>query len=256
MFCCLCGLGSSVSIATGYGLYGPGIQSTPVKTGPGANPAPCTMDTGSFPGVKSGRGLMLIPHLLLVLWSRKTRPIPLLPVWSIRPVQSLSACTGVHFTLPLPVVCHGLKLDGQTQYLNVKLSVMWCKQNEKVSQLIKLWHLKVCCIWVHLRFQWEAAPNCGDQLQSSKLWYLKHNHELIKSQAVYLRSSLIPMSVSQEVSPVTRLLGTWSRAQIPAGARDSIPLHNVQTGSETHLSTYSVVTVVSFPCTKMVWVWN
>jgi hypothetical protein len=27
-----------------------------------------------------------------------SRAIPLLPLWAVRPVQSLSACTGVHFT--------------------------------------------------------------------------------------------------------------------------------------------------------------
>jgi len=27
-------------------------------------------------------------------------PIPLLPLWAVQPVQSLSACTRVHFTLP------------------------------------------------------------------------------------------------------------------------------------------------------------
>ena len=35
---------------------------------------------------------------LLVPWSRKSRVIPLLPLWAVRPVQSLSACTRVHFT--------------------------------------------------------------------------------------------------------------------------------------------------------------
>ena len=35
--------------------------SAPVQTGPGAHPASCTMDTGSFPGVKSGRGVTLTP---------------------------------------------------------------------------------------------------------------------------------------------------------------------------------------------------
>ena len=51
------GPGSSVGIATGYGLDGPGIESrwgprfsTPVQTGPGSHPASCTMGTGSFPG--------------------------------------------------------------------------------------------------------------------------------------------------------------------------------------------------------------
>jgi hypothetical protein len=80
------GPGSSVGIATGYGLDGPGWNrggarfSTPVQTGPGAHPASCTMGTGSFPGVKSGRGVMPTPHSLLVPWSRKGRAIPLLPL--------------------------------------------------------------------------------------------------------------------------------------------------------------------------------
>ena len=53
--------------------------SAPVQTGPGAHPASCTMGTGSFPGVKRGRGVRLTPHPLLVPWSRKGRAIPLLP---------------------------------------------------------------------------------------------------------------------------------------------------------------------------------
>ena len=56
------------------------------------------MGTGSFPGVKSGRGVTLTPHPLLVPWSRKSRGIFLLPLWAVRPVQSLSACTRMHFT--------------------------------------------------------------------------------------------------------------------------------------------------------------
>jgi hypothetical protein len=55
--CDVGGPGSSVGIATGYGLDGPGIESrwgarfsAPVQTGPGAHPASCTMGTGSFPG--------------------------------------------------------------------------------------------------------------------------------------------------------------------------------------------------------------
>jgi hypothetical protein len=64
-----CGPGSIVSIATGYELDGPGIESwcvarffAPVQTGPGAHPAFCTIGTGSLPGVKSGRGVTLTPH--------------------------------------------------------------------------------------------------------------------------------------------------------------------------------------------------
>jgi hypothetical protein len=45
--------GSSVSIVTGYGMDGPGIESRWGRdfpqTGPGAHPASCTTGTGSFP---------------------------------------------------------------------------------------------------------------------------------------------------------------------------------------------------------------
>ena len=40
----------------------------------------------------------LTPRPLLVPWSRKSRTIPLRPLWTVRPVQSLSAWTRVHFT--------------------------------------------------------------------------------------------------------------------------------------------------------------
>jgi len=75
--------------------------SAPVQTSPEAHPASCTMRTGSFPGLKSGRGVTLTPHPLLVPWSWKSRTIPLLPLWAVRPVQSLSACTRVTFTFSL-----------------------------------------------------------------------------------------------------------------------------------------------------------
>jgi len=41
---------------------------------------------------------MLTFHPLLVPWSRKGRAIPLHSLWAVQPVQSLSACTRVHFT--------------------------------------------------------------------------------------------------------------------------------------------------------------
>jgi hypothetical protein len=66
------GPGSVVSIAIGYGLDGPGIEyrgggarfSASVQTGPRAHNR-----YGSFPWVKSGRGVTLTPHPLLVPWS-------------------------------------------------------------------------------------------------------------------------------------------------------------------------------------------
>ena len=76
--------GNVVGIATSYGLDGPGIESrlgarfsAPVQTGLGNHPASCTMGTGSFPGVKNGRGMTPTPHSLLVPWWRKSRAIPL-----------------------------------------------------------------------------------------------------------------------------------------------------------------------------------
>jgi hypothetical protein len=43
-----------------------GARFSSVQTDPGANPASCTMGTGSFPGVESGRGVTLTPQPLLV----------------------------------------------------------------------------------------------------------------------------------------------------------------------------------------------
>jgi hypothetical protein len=57
-YCSMCGLGSSVGIATELlggrsGDRNPvGRDFPPVQTGPGAHPTSCTMVTGSFPGVK------------------------------------------------------------------------------------------------------------------------------------------------------------------------------------------------------------
>ena len=59
--------GSSVGIATDYGLDGPGSNPggdenfPPLQTGPGAHPVSCTMGTGSFPGVEAA-GAWGWPH--------------------------------------------------------------------------------------------------------------------------------------------------------------------------------------------------
>ena len=54
----ICGPDSSVGIATGYRLDGPGSNPgggdfPPVQTGPVAHPASCTMGTGSFLGLEA-----------------------------------------------------------------------------------------------------------------------------------------------------------------------------------------------------------
>ena len=66
------GPGVVVGIVTVYGLDGSEIESrwgvrfsAPVQTGFKAHPASCKMGTGSFPGVRCGRGVTLTPHPLL-----------------------------------------------------------------------------------------------------------------------------------------------------------------------------------------------
>jgi hypothetical protein len=72
-------------LATGWTVRGSnpdggGVRiSAPVQTGPGKHLASCTMFTGFFPRVNSGWGVKLSPHPLLVLWSWKSRAIPLHP---------------------------------------------------------------------------------------------------------------------------------------------------------------------------------
>jgi len=96
--------GSSVDIATGYGLHGLGIESRWRRDFPHLpRPAlgPTQPPVQRVPGLSRGKerpGRDADPPPLLVPWSRKCRAIPLLPLWAVRPVQSLSACTREHFT--------------------------------------------------------------------------------------------------------------------------------------------------------------
>ena len=69
----LCGPGSSVVIATGYWLDGPGIESRwgrdfPHLSRPAVGPTHPSVQLvpDLSPGVKSGRGVTLTPHPLLV----------------------------------------------------------------------------------------------------------------------------------------------------------------------------------------------
>jgi len=83
-----CGPGSSVGLATDYGLDGPGSNPSgdeifpSVQTGPGAHPASCKIGTESFPEVKCGRVVLLTTHPLIVPRSWKSRAIPLLTLWA------------------------------------------------------------------------------------------------------------------------------------------------------------------------------
>ena len=85
---CVCGPVSSVGIATELRAGRSGIESRwgrdlpSVRIGPGAHPATCKMSTGSFPGVKCGRGVLLTTHPLLVPRSWESRAIPVPTPWA------------------------------------------------------------------------------------------------------------------------------------------------------------------------------
>ena len=101
------GPGSSVGIATDYGLDGPGMESRwgrdfPHLSTPDLEPTqpPERWVTGFSRG-KERPGRDADPSPLPVPWSRKSRVIPPLALWAARPVQSLSAYTRVHFIFTL-----------------------------------------------------------------------------------------------------------------------------------------------------------
>jgi len=172
------GPGSSVGIATGYGLNGPGIESrgearfsAPVQTGSGAHPASYTTGTGSFPVVKSGRGVTLTPHPLLVPWARKSRAIHLLLLWAVRSVQSFSACTRVHFTFTFSFTMR-IKSKGQIHWVKNRQSFLTARRTA-VAQ----W-LRCCAIYRKVAgsipdgvtgiFHWHIPPDRTIVLRSTQ----------------------------------------------------------------------------------------
>jgi hypothetical protein len=96
------------------GLDGPGIECRWRRNFPHlSRPAlgstqPPVQWVPRLPGVQSGRDVTLTPHPLLVPCPRKSRAISLLPLWAVRPVQSLSACTRVHFAFTFTTYFHPL----------------------------------------------------------------------------------------------------------------------------------------------------
>jgi hypothetical protein len=54
-----------------------------------------------FPYGRYGLYRASVPVQVCTLPLPYSRAIPLLPLWAVRPVQSLSACTTVHFTFTL-----------------------------------------------------------------------------------------------------------------------------------------------------------
>ena len=105
----LCDSCHSPRLATGWTVQGSNLGAGEIfRTCPDRSldhPASCTMGTGSFQGVKGGRGVRLAPHPLPVPWSRKSKAIPVHALWTVQPVQTLSACTTVHICHP-PHIAH------------------------------------------------------------------------------------------------------------------------------------------------------
>jgi hypothetical protein len=66
-----------------------------------------------------GWSVTLTPHPLLVPWSWKSRAIPLLPLWAVRPAHSLNACTRVHFTFTFTPVTFTSSKFGNTKLVSV-----------------------------------------------------------------------------------------------------------------------------------------
>jgi len=116
------GPGSSVGLATELRAGRSGIEPRwerdfpPVQTGPGAHPVSYKMGTGSLPGVKCGRDVLLTTHPLLVPRSWKSRAIPLPTLW---------VCNGI--TLPFYLFLLNMTGTAVEQWLRC------CATNRKVA---------------------------------------------------------------------------------------------------------------------------
>jgi hypothetical protein len=130
----ICGPGSVVGIGTVYGLDSSGIESWwgwnfPHLSGPalGHTQSPVQWVPGLSQEVTSSRGVTLTSHPLLVPWSRKSRAMPLLSLWAVRPVQRPCACTRVHFTVfTLHMILRIVYMVKQESYKSLNSKICFC----------------------------------------------------------------------------------------------------------------------------------
>jgi len=214
------------------------------------------MGTGSFPGVKSGRGVKMTPHHLLVQWPRKSRAISLLPLWAVRPVQSLSACT-VQLYLYSPLL-PSVPVKRCTLHLPFIINVYWylrkvsvilvrfeCNVNDVHRLLEKFFHIKFhqnMCSWSRVLPRGctdrQAETKKGDPVPWSRRsraihllppWVVRPVQSLsVCTVELYLYSPYGPYGLYRASVPVSRavpLLPLWTVRPIQSDSACTVELN-------------------------------
>ena len=114
-----------------------------------AHPASCTMGTGSFLGVNSGRGVTLNPHPLPVPWAWKGRAIPLLPYGPYGLYRTSVPVQGWPLPLPYLNLCNNDAFH-KTQPLHNDTHIICSTSPVKRFNKHKHWNI-LCIIWRFVR---------------------------------------------------------------------------------------------------------
>jgi hypothetical protein len=111
----------------------------------------------------------LTRHPLLVQWSRKSTCMPLLLLWTVLPVLSLSACTRVQFTF-LHGITQRRKKELQPENTYSCWGMTWYDCGQQHSSLsARSFRVCVCCCQVKLKplsygfCEQVYRPACRDQ---------------------------------------------------------------------------------------------
>jgi hypothetical protein len=136
-----CEPGSSVSISTGYGLYGPGIESRWGRDfSPTSRPTlgPTQPPVQWVPGLS--RGVVLTTYPLLAPMLRMSRAIPLLP--PLGPWWPVIGWTSPFYhTIQYKINAFVWYGNGRCQlhYWTVGIKIYFTKTNDSVSTLCEMW---------------------------------------------------------------------------------------------------------------------
>jgi hypothetical protein len=160
------------------------------------------MSTGSFPGVKSSRGVTLTPQPLLVPWSWKSRAIPLPPYGMYGLYRASVPVQGC--TLPLPLIHNSLDkiigvwqltvcFEGMTDcgHLRTKSwdiwsqgglsNKAWPKNNKEESEMswVKWWkegYFRISRIHIKLYVTWK------DPKKKSRIIHITNNIKSLRKE--------------------------------------------------------------------------